>query len=165
MPEPKWVISMGACATSTGVFNNYALIPVNQVIPGGCLRPRLPAASRATDLRHHDAAEENCKADRRGEEYPEYRVTSRRRFLQLTSAASLCAHSRRRHRAKRLTAPRWCSRHNPVVGSFDPRACLSVGNGEFAFTADATGLQTFPELYNVIPLCTQSQWGWHSVSI
>src|SRR6202051_4025363 len=33
MPEPKWVISMGACATSTGVFNNYALVPVNQVIP------------------------------------------------------------------------------------------------------------------------------------
>ena len=26
MPEPKWVISMGACATSTGVFNNYALV-------------------------------------------------------------------------------------------------------------------------------------------
>ena len=54
------------------------------------------------------------------------------------------------------------SRHNPRVRSFDPRACLSVGNGEFAFTADATGLQTFPEVYNVIPLCTQSQWGWHS---
>jgi NADH-quinone oxidoreductase subunit B len=33
MPEPKWVISMGACATSTGVFSNYAVIPVNQVIP------------------------------------------------------------------------------------------------------------------------------------
>ena len=33
MPEPKWVISMGACATSTGVFSNYALIPVNQIIP------------------------------------------------------------------------------------------------------------------------------------
>src|ERR1039458_961329 len=28
MPEPKWPISMGACAASTGVFNNYALIPV-----------------------------------------------------------------------------------------------------------------------------------------
>jgi hypothetical protein len=53
-------------------------------------------------------------------------------------------------------------RHNPVVRSFDPRACLSVGNGELAFTADATGLQTFPEIYNVIPLCTQAQWGWHS---
>ena len=33
MPEPKWAISMGACATSTGVFNNYALVPVNQTIP------------------------------------------------------------------------------------------------------------------------------------
>jgi hypothetical protein len=41
---------------------------------------------------------------------------------------------------------------------------LSVGNGEFVFTADVTGLQTFPDRYEQgIPLCTQSQWGWHSV--
>ena len=53
MPEPKWVISMGACATSTGVFSNYALVPVNQVIPGRRLRPRLPSAAGAVDLRHH----------------------------------------------------------------------------------------------------------------
>jgi protein-glucosylgalactosylhydroxylysine glucosidase len=55
------------------------------------------------------------------------------------------------------------SRHNPAMTSFDPRSPLSVGNGEFAFTADLTGLQTFPALYDhAMPLCTQSQWGWHS---
>jgi len=55
------------------------------------------------------------------------------------------------------------SRHNPEVHEVDPRSPLSVGNGEFAFTADVTGLQSFGELYeSTVPLCTQSQWGWHS---
>jgi NADH-quinone oxidoreductase subunit B len=41
MPEPKWVIAMGDCASCTGIFNNYALIqgvdkivPVDVYIPG-----------------------------------------------------------------------------------------------------------------------------------
>ncbi|MDB5083770.1 MAG: hypothetical protein JWN30_656 [Bacilli bacterium] len=52
------------------------------------------------------------------------------------------------------------TRHNPVIREVMPLSPLSVGNGEFAFTADLTGLQSFPESYE-FPLGTQSQWGWH----
>src|SRR5262245_12128603 len=53
-------------------------------------------------------------------------------------------------------------RYDPVSRQVDPLSPLSVGNGEFAFTADVTGLQTFPEAYEqATPLCTMSQWGWH----
>ncbi len=54
-------------------------------------------------------------------------------------------------------------RHNPLMRKLDPLSPLSVGNGEFAFTADVTGLQTFPEEYeSLAPLCTMAQWGWHT---
>jgi hypothetical protein len=53
-------------------------------------------------------------------------------------------------------------RHRPQLRTMDVEAPLSLGNGSFAFTADATGLQTFAELYDgTIPLGTQSDWGWH----
>ena len=55
------------------------------------------------------------------------------------------------------------ARHNPVLRAFDAESPLSVGNGRFAFTADVTGLQTFPEAFEqTIPLGTLSDWGWHS---
>ena len=56
------------------------------------------------------------------------------------------------------------NRHNIRVEQPDSMASLSVGNGEFCFTTDITGLQTFPEFYEKgIPLGTQSNWGWHSL--
>ena len=54
-------------------------------------------------------------------------------------------------------------RHNPTVTRIDPFSALSIGNGEFAFTADITGLQTFPDAYEKeFPLCTTAHWAWHS---
>jgi hypothetical protein len=62
------------------------------------------------------------------------------------------------------------TRHNPIVRAADRLSPLSIGNGEFAFTADVTGLQTFADFYQrddapaggSTPLATQAQWGWHS---
>ncbi|MCE5185637.1 MAG: hypothetical protein LLF76_05880 [Planctomycetaceae bacterium] len=55
------------------------------------------------------------------------------------------------------------SRHDVHIDKFEEFSPLSVGNGKFAFTADVTGLQTFPEAYaDGIPLTTMAEWGWHS---
>jgi hypothetical protein len=55
------------------------------------------------------------------------------------------------------------TRHNPTITAVDPSAPFMVGNGNLAFTADITGLQTFQAQYSpLVPLLTQAQWAWHS---
>jgi len=56
------------------------------------------------------------------------------------------------------------ARHAIHVDHLDPINPLSVGNGDFAFTADVTGLQSFETLYHDqgVPLETRATWAWHS---
>jgi len=57
-------------------------------------------------------------------------------------------------------------KYNPHYKKLNKNAPLSVGNGAFCFTADFTGLQTFYNEYSAdkdaFPLCTMTEWGWHS---
>jgi len=93
---------------------------------------------------------------------------SRRQFFQLGAAATAgsliggtpadAAAAERFDRRRELVA-----RHKVVLTAADVNVPLSVGNGEFAFTADVTGLQTFPDDYKRgTPISTLSQWGFQT---
>jgi hypothetical protein len=78
-------------------------------------------------------------------------------FLVLTSAYIV------RTDSGKIDRENLVRRHTVKIGQLDTLGSLTVGNGKFAFTVDATGLQTFPEFYDKgISLGTQSEWGWHS---
>jgi hypothetical protein len=95
---------------------------------------------------------------------------SRRNFLGIAIAGTAAAGNTFGRSIRTISPPTplidrkaLVTRHNPILKKFDPLSPLSIGNGEFAFTADATGLQTFASEYEKsVPLCTMSQWGWHS---
>jgi len=96
--------------------------------------------------------------------------TNRRQFLQMAGATGLLLAAAPLptfgNLSRRIDRRGLVRRHNPVVTRFDPFSTLSVGNDEFAFTADATGLQTFSaECEKQFPLCTTSHWAWHSTPL
>src|SRR5437868_10059598 len=97
---------------------------------------------------------------------------SRRGFLKTLavsgSLAGIATGKQRRSAGTSTTINRAAlvTRHNPSLHQLEPLSPLSIGNGEFAFTADITGLQTFSEEYEKsMPLCTMSQWGWHTIPL
>ena len=64
-------------------------------------------------------------------------------------------------------------RHNITITSPHPEHVLTVGNGDFAYTADITGMQTFTEFHDqtiaisegrtAINTATMTSWGWHEM--
>ncbi len=56
------------------------------------------------------------------------------------------------------------NRHNVELHEIDAMAVMSVGNGDFAYNADVTGMQSLENYYydNGIPLETRTTWAWHS---
>lgn len=67
MPEPKWVVSMGDCASCGGIFNNYAIVPgVDEIVPvdvyvAGC--PPRPEALIHGILTLHNKVEQEKITD------------------------------------------------------------------------------------------------------
>ena len=72
-----------------------------------------------------------------------------------------------------IDRPALVQRHTVHLQAHDARNPLTVGNGDFAYTADITGMQTFRDAHDptraeaegrqAVDTCTMSTWGWHSM--
>jgi hypothetical protein len=63
MPEPKWVIAMGACASTGGMYRSYAVLQgIDQLLPW-MLHFRLSAAARGVDCGPDEAAGQDLRRE------------------------------------------------------------------------------------------------------
>ncbi|MNU51540.1 hypothetical protein D3C71_405340 [compost metagenome] len=88
-------------------------------------------------------------------------------FTLLAGSTAACAQTVQPASAVAPAAPidrqALAQRHNVTLTAIDRHAPVQLGNGDLGFTADITGLQTFPEQYSELaPLLTMAQWAWHS---
>ncbi len=74
MPEPKYVIAMGACAISGGPFKQgyNVLKGIDRYLPVDVSHSRLSAAARGADSCHHDVAEEDLGQKLTGPDRPRH---------------------------------------------------------------------------------------------
>jgi hypothetical protein len=97
---------------------------------------------------------------------PKEYVLNRRSFVKLGTASLLglgCISNADAGSVEKIDRQALIARHKITLTAPDPLTPLTVGNGEFAFTSDITGLQTFPEFHEGgMLLQTMSQWAWHS---
>jgi NADH-quinone oxidoreductase subunit B len=77
MLEPKWTIAMGACSSSMGVFNNYAIVPADKFMPVDVHVPGCPPRPEAlmhgilklrTMIQHHPTQDWRTRYGGRGTE-------------------------------------------------------------------------------------------------
>ena len=89
-------------------------------------------------------------------------LSTRGRVLALAAsmavAAAVAATGEDQHVTVAIDRQALVSRHSVRATAIDASSPLTVGNGEFAFTADVTGLQTLNTTYTNPPLQTMSHW-------
>ncbi|MGC4042418.1 MAG: hypothetical protein QM758_01285 [Armatimonas sp.] len=86
----------------------------------------------------------------------------RKTFVKLFGAAALGGAAYPIYGESKIDRKALVGRHRILLTKRDPLTPLTVGNGEFGFTADITGLQTFPEAHQGgMLLQTMAQWSLH----